>query len=475
MVPTTNIAQMAQTETSFRTTTPSTPAMTTMTAKQADPVHAHKSTSWSGPPAHCAHIHKSTKQVCRPGESLALRKVKHPHNRRTSVNRLPLTKQDILSHYSHCFEGLGHFPGEPYKFHLKPEHKPARHAPRKFPIHLEAAFKEEIESLVKLGILEEVKEHTDWVNSYVIVEKDIGSHHSPNHTIKKKLRICLDPRDLNKALEREPYHTHSVDEITAKLKGMTVFTIVDFKKGYWMVVLHPESRKLTCMALPFGRFHWTRLPMGTVVAQDIFQSKLDSIFIGMEGVTGIVGDMVIAGRGEMKHDRNFLAFMEKCMSNNLTVNLEKIQFKQSQVSFYGHCWSKHGISPDPKKIQALNHMEFPPDKETMRSFLGMINYLNRYSALSAHLTAPLLALTLQAVDYKPGKVHFENFNRLKLEISNMKALPYFDVNAETTLQMDASKKGLGACLIQKEKVRCYASRALTKTEQNYQNLERERH
>ena len=57
----------------------------------------------------------------------------------------------------------------------------------------------------------------------------------------------------------------------------------------------------------------------------------------------------------------------------------------------------------------------------MRSFLGMINYLNRYSALSAHLTAPLSALTYQATDYKPGKVHFENFNQLKLEISNMKA------------------------------------------------------
>ena len=109
----------------------------------------------------------------------------------------------------------------------------------------------------------------------------------------------------------------------------------------------------------------------------------------------------------------------------------------------------------------------------MRSFLGIINYLNRYSALSAHLAAPLSTLTHQAGDYKPGKVHFENFNRLKLEISNMKALPYFDVNPETTPQTDASKKGLGACLIQKGKVMCYSSRALTKTEQNYQDLERE--
>ena len=147
-----------------------------------------------------------------------------------------------------------------------------------------------------------------------------------------------------------------------------------------------------------------------MVAQEIFQSKLDSIFIGMEGVTGIADDMVIAGRDKMEHDRNFLAFMEKCMGNNLTLNLEKIQFKQSQVSFCGHCWSKHGITPDPKKIQTLTHMEFPPDKETMRSFLGMINYLNRYSVLSAHLTAPLSALTHQATDYKPGKVHSENLN-----------------------------------------------------------------
>ena len=236
--------------------------MTAMSSRQSQYMHTHFPCKilQSGPPAAGAHVHKPPQQVLKSRDSVALRKVQHPHDGRTSVNRLPLMKQEILSHYSGCYEGIG-----------------------QFQIHLEDA-------------LEEVTEHTDWVNSYVIVEKDSGNHHAPNHTIKRKLRICLDPRDLNEALEREPYYTCSVDKITAKLKGMTVFTIVDFKKGYWMVVLHPDSRKLTCMALPFGSFQWTRLPMGTVVAQDIFQSKLDAIFIGMEGVTGIVDDMVIAGR-----------------------------------------------------------------------------------------------------------------------------------------------------------------------------------
>ena len=251
------VQNTAQLVTSFRTTTPSTATTGRMTTKQINPVQVHPETSHEAPLRHCMHVLQPTVQVCKPGESLAMGKVKHPHNGRTSVNRLPLTKQDILSQYSDCFEGIGCFPGDLYKFHLKPEYMPAQHALRKVPIHLESAFKQEIKSLVKLGILEEVKEHTDWVNSYVIVEKDTGNHYSQNHTVKKKLRICLDPRDLNEALERQPYHTHSVDEITAKLQGMTVFTIVDFKKGYWMVVLHPDSRKLTCMVLPFSRFQWT--------------------------------------------------------------------------------------------------------------------------------------------------------------------------------------------------------------------------
>ena len=117
MVHTMNIAQRAQPETSFRTITPSTPAMTTaMTTKQVDQVQVHKNTSQSGPPAHCAHAHKSTILVCKPGELLALRKVKHPHNGRTLVNRLPLIKQDSLSHYSGCFEGIGHFEGNNTNF-----------------------------------------------------------------------------------------------------------------------------------------------------------------------------------------------------------------------------------------------------------------------------------------------------------------------------------------------------------------------
>ena len=76
----------------------------------------------------CMHVHQMQSQVCKPGEMLALRKVQHPHNGRTSVNRFPLTKQEILSQYSSCFEGIGHFTRDPCKFHLKSDLQLARHA-----------------------------------------------------------------------------------------------------------------------------------------------------------------------------------------------------------------------------------------------------------------------------------------------------------------------------------------------------------
>ena len=153
----------------------------------------------------------------------------------------PLTKQDILDIYSDVFTGIGKFPGMPYKFQLKQNAKPTRHAPRKVPIHLQDVFHKEIRNLEQLGILEETKDVTEWVNSSVIMKKKIPTDSNSNqgHSMNKKLRICLDPRDLDEALEREPYYIQSIEEIMAKFHGMTRFTIADFNKGYWMVELNP--------------------------------------------------------------------------------------------------------------------------------------------------------------------------------------------------------------------------------------------
>ena len=260
------------------------------------------------------------------------------NNHSLSITDLPLTQEKVESTYADVLQGLGKFPGEPYKLRLKPDAVPAKHRPRKVPVHLQDAFHEEVERLVKIDVLEKVTEPTEWVNSFVIVEKVIDSSnaHSPNHSIKKSIRLCIDPKDLNEALEREPYYSRTIDELISMFAGAKVFTIVDMDKGYWQVVLHPESRKLTCMAFDIGRYQFKRLPMGSKVASNIFQRMLDSVYIGLPGGTGIADDMVIFGRNEEEHDRNLILFLETTRKNGLVLNKRKLQFKKEEVSFFGH-------------------------------------------------------------------------------------------------------------------------------------------
>ena len=161
------ITSMSESYTVSRTTMP---AETTPSSRQPTS-EIHQNTSCNGLPQYYVHVQQPTSQVCKPEEPPALRKVKTPHNGKTSVSRFPLAKQDISSQYSGCFEGIGHFPGDLYRFHLKPDHQLARHASK------------------KQGISDEVNEHTDWVHSNIFVEK---------------------------ALERKPYYTHSTGEITTE-------------------------------------------------------------------------------------------------------------------------------------------------------------------------------------------------------------------------------------------------------------------
>ena len=109
----------------------------------------------------------------------------------------------------------------------------------------------------------------------------------------------------------------------------------------------------------------------------------------------------------------------------------------------------------------------------MRSFLGLVDYLNRFSSHLAELSEPLRQTCRQNVEFELTESVCVAFSRTKEEISKNVTLPYFNPESATTLQTDASKKGLGAVILQNSKPVMFASRALTGSERNYQNLERE--
>ena len=135
--------------------------------------------------------------------------------------------------------------------------------------------------------------------------------------------------------------------------------------------------------------------------------------------------------------------------------------------------TKDGYRADPKKIEAITQMQPPENLQDLQSFLGLINYLNRFSPILADLTAPLRALCKKDTIYSWESAQQTAFNAIKKEITDAPVLAYFDVKKTSIIQADASKKGLGAVLLQDGKPVIYASRSLTPTEQNYSNIERE--
>ena len=146
----------AVTTASFKTTTPSV-TTTTMVEK----IHSKAGKAFTNPTNFTKHVQETCPSTQRGKKSFTLRSVATPLVGRPSVIDLPLTKQESLSQYSGCFKEIGHFLGEPYKFHIKSDASPARHASRQVPIHLRDHFREEINSLIELGIVKEVHKDTD--------------------------------------------------------------------------------------------------------------------------------------------------------------------------------------------------------------------------------------------------------------------------------------------------------------------------
>ena len=167
------------------------------------------------------------------------------------------TKEDLRKIYPDRFEGIGNFDGE---FHITTDLNvtPVVHAPRRCSIHMRDEIKSELENMESLGVIKRVTQPTDWVYSIVYSRKSSG-----------QLRICLDPKDLNKAVKRPHYRTPTLDEVTHKLAGAKIFSKLDARHGYWSVSLDDESSLKTTFNSPFGRFCFTRLPFyATTILRD---------------------------------------------------------------------------------------------------------------------------------------------------------------------------------------------------------------
>jgi transposase InsO family protein len=327
---------------------------------------------------------------------------------------------------------------------------------------LRPKVKEELERMERLGVIERIHEPTDWVNSMVTVIKKNG-----------QLQICIDHRDLNKAIKREYYPMKTVEEIAAQMPGAKFFSVLDASSGFWQVKLDEESSKLCTFNTPFGRYMFKRLPFGICSAQDIFQSVMSEIFEDIEGVQVLVDDILVWGTTNEEHDTRLEKVLQRTRLRNLKLNKDKSQIRMKEITYAGHIFSEHGIKPDPKKVQAITNMKEPTNKEEIQRFLGMTTYLSKFIPNYSEISGPLRVLLEKNTEWHWDIQQKRALRQLKHTITNPPLLKYFDPAKPTKISVDASSKGMGAVLLQDDHPIAYSSKSLTSSQQNYAQIEKE--
>lgn len=372
-----------------------------------------------------------------------------------------ITQATLTETYKDVFSGLGTYQEE-YHITLSDNAEPIICQPRRIPPILHKPLKEKLDAMVRDGVIEQVDQPTKWVNNIVVVKKSDGS-----------LRICLDPRHMNKFIERELFEIPTFEQIATNLGNKKYFTILDQKESYWQVKLDAESSLLTTFNTPFGRFKFLRMPFGISSASEVLQKRAFQTFGDIEGVHCLSDDMLIAAETEKEHDRILEKVMKRARRENVKFNPKKIQLKKNKVKYMGRIVSGDGITPDASKVKAITEMPAPQDVKGVQRLLGMMNFLSPFIPNMSTLTAPLRELLKKDVQWNWTHEHTQALKKVKTILGGMPVLKIFDSKKKTIIQCDASSKGLGACLLQDSQPIAYASRSLTETEQNYAQIEKE--
>ena len=192
------------------------------------------------------------------------------------------------------------------------------------------------------------------------------------------VRICVDMRMANRAINREHHPTPTIDDLIHTLNGATVFSKLDLRAGYHQLTLAPESRYITTFATHKGLCQYARLNFSTNSASEIFQMVINELICDIPEALNISDDVIVFGKTQAEHDATLQAVFQKFAEVNLTLNKKKCDFNKKSITFFGFVFSGQGISPDPKKVEAIKNVKPPTTTSSVRSFLGMATYCAKF-------------------------------------------------------------------------------------------------
>ncbi|PIK37700.1 hypothetical protein BSL78_25470 [Apostichopus japonicus] len=215
-------------------------------------------------------------------------------------------------------------------------------------------------------------------------------------------------------------------------------------------IIKESSKLLTTFITPFGRFAYSRMPFGITSAPEHAQKRLAQLLDDLEGVEVFIDDILIHAPNQDLHDARLGEVLNRLDKAGMTLNKAKCEISKKSIQFVGHIVSDNGILPDPEKTKALRDMPRPENIHDVRRFLGIVNQFSKFSPKLSDLSQPIRELLQKDKQWVWNEPQERSFNEIKLECLSGTCLALFDPNLETKVASDASKRGLGACLYQRQ-------------------------
>lgn len=330
-----------------------------------------------------------------------------------------------------CIKGLKvHIP-------VDPSVPPVAQRLRRLPFATLERVEEKLKELLANDIIEPVSEPSRWVSPIVVVVKDTGD-----------IRLCVDMRQVNKAVLRETHPLPTIEDIRWKLNGARYFSRLDIKDAFHQLALDDDSKPLTTFITHKGLYRYKRMLFGISSAPETFQKELEQILSDCSNAVNFIDDIIVFGKDEREHDNALQQVLQKLRDFDILLNQSKCAFKLTEIDFLGHHFNEKGMTPSQSKVESIQKFRAPANTEEVRSFLGLVNYVGAFIPDLATISFPLRELIRSKIVFNWESEHQQAFEKLTSLIGQVKALSHFHPKLKTRVVADASPVGLGAVLLQ---------------------------
>ncbi|GJV53771.1 putative reverse transcriptase domain-containing protein [Tanacetum coccineum] len=282
-------------------------------------------------------------------------------------------------------------------------------------------------------------------------------------------RMCIDYRELNKLTVKNRYPLPRIDDLFDQLQGSSIYSKIDLRSGYHQLRVREQDVPKTAFQTRYGHYEFQVMPFGLTNAPAVFMDLMNRVCKPYldKFVIVFIDDILIYSKDEREHEEHLKAILELLKKEKLYAKFSKCEFWIPKVQFLGHVIDSRGIHVDPAKIESIKDWASPKTPTEIRQFLGLAGYYRRFIEGFSKIAKSMTKLTQKGIKFDWGEKEENAFQLIKQKLCSAPILALPEGSEDFVVYCDASHKGLGAVLMQREKVIAYASRQLKVHEKNY--------